>query len=513
MMTARRRVGTLSTHHLDVRHSVDYSSSNRFSSDDSSRDSSSSSSLESSLDSSADALSDFASSHSSSNHSLPTPSSRMRPSHHLCSLVLTVHRSSVISERPSHDSSSASLSRKRSRSSVASVPLSSPTLGALSYARADLLPSPKRIRSPETATDLEGCSKDSFEPYVPREAGLGVDFEDESSDSSRSRGNNLKMDVDVERSDGIEIDPGVQAEIDEYFAYADALRDIGIDARVVVEAIDREEIKMGVRGLVEDRVTHPVVADDIPELAHEGAVEVIESVQRDQGHRIVAAGQQSADMLERIGELERDNMRLRDIVDVKIFKRHNVGGQNVARAYTGGNNERKGYVGSLPYCNKCKTHHVGPCTVRCGNCKRVGHMTRDCKVTVTPNTQRAPIVNQPGIVCYECGRPGYFRKDCPKLRNQNRGNKTGNKNGNKTENQTGGNEATTRAYTIGGGGTNSDSNVFTGTFLLNNCYASMLFDSGVDRSFVSSTFSALLDVAPSTLDTSYAVELADGRIS
>ncbi|GJV15050.1 putative reverse transcriptase domain-containing protein, partial [Tanacetum coccineum] len=188
-------------------------------------------------------------------------------------------------------------------------------------------------------------------------------------------------------------------------------------------------------------------------------------------------------------------------------------GQNVARAYTAGNNERKGYVGSLPYCSKCKIHHAGPCTVRCGNCKRVGHMTRDCKVTVTPNTQRAPVGNQPGIVCYECGRPGHFRKDCPKLRNQNRGNKTGNKNGNKTENQTGGNEATARAYAIGGGGTNPDSNVVTGTFLLNNCHASMLFDSGADRSFVSSTFSALLDVAPSTLDTSHAIELADGRIS
>nr|GFC09294.1 putative reverse transcriptase domain-containing protein [Tanacetum cinerariifolium] len=58
-----------------------------------------------------------------------------------------------------------------------------------------------------------------------------------------------------------------------------------------------------------------------------------------------------------------------------------------------------------------------------------------------------------------------------------------------------------------------DSNVVTSAFLLNNCYASMLFDSGVDRSFVSSTFSTLLDVAPSTIDTSYAVELADGRIS
>nr|GEV65165.1 hypothetical protein [Tanacetum cinerariifolium] len=150
-----------------------------------------------------------------------------------------------------------------------------------------------------------------------------------------------------------------------------------------------------------------------------------------------------------------------------------------------------------------------PCTVRCGKYKRVGHMIRDCTIAVTPNTQRTPVGNQSSIVCYECGRPRHFRKDCPKLRNQNRGNKTENKNGNKT----GGNEATARAYTIRGGGANPDSNVVTGTFLLNNCYAFMLFDSGADESFVSSNFSALLDVAPSTLDTSYAVELADTRIS
>ncbi|GJT00466.1 putative reverse transcriptase domain-containing protein [Tanacetum coccineum] len=100
---------------------------------------------------------------------------------------------------------------------------------------------------------------------------------------------------------------------------------------------------------------------------------------------------------------------------------------------------------------------------------------------------------------------GHVKRECPKLRNQNHENRVGNK--------TGGNEATAKAYAIGGGGTNLDSNVVTGTFLLNNCYASMLFDSGADRSFMSSTFIALLDVAPSTLDTSYAVELADGRIS
>ncbi|GJU73373.1 hypothetical protein Tco_1264778 [Tanacetum coccineum] len=271
MMTARKRVRPLPTHHLAVRHSVDYSSLDHFSSDDSSRDSSSSSSSKSSSDSSADALSDSASSHSLSDHSLPIPSSGMRPSHHLCSLVPSIHHSSAaISDRLSHDSSSVSLSRKRSRSPTASVLLSSPTLGALSFARADLLPSPKRIRSPETATDLEGCSKDSLEPYVPREAGLGVDFEDESSKLSRLRGTDLEMDVDVVRSDGIDINLEIQAEIAECIAYADALRDKGIDARVVVEVIDREEIEMSMRDPVDvrvDKVTYPVVANDIPEPA------------------------------------------------------------------------------------------------------------------------------------------------------------------------------------------------------------------------------------------------------
>nr|GEZ26324.1 putative reverse transcriptase domain-containing protein [Tanacetum cinerariifolium] len=131
------------------------------------------------------------------------------------------------------------------------------------------------------------------------------------------------------------------------------------------------------------------------------------------------------------------------------FKRQNTTRQNVARAYTAGTNERKG----------------------------------DCRVTVNPNTQGAAIGNHQGIGCCECGRPGHFRKDYPKLRNQNYGNQTRNKIGNKT----GGNEVTTKAYAIGGGGTNPDSNVVTDT--------------------------ALLDVAPSTLDTSYAVQFADGRTS
>ncbi|GKF37803.1 hypothetical protein Tco_0114561, partial [Tanacetum coccineum] len=74
-----------------------------------------------------------------------------------------------------------------------------------------------------------------------------------------------------------DMDPEIQAEIDECFAYADALRDRGTDARVVVEAVDREESETGARGPVEvrvERVTHPVMLEDIPKPAQEGAVEV-----------------------------------------------------------------------------------------------------------------------------------------------------------------------------------------------------------------------------------------------
>ncbi|GJZ14970.1 hypothetical protein Tco_0550647 [Tanacetum coccineum] len=284
MMTTRKRVRPLPTHRLAMRHSVDYSSSDHFSLDDSS----SSSSLKTSLDSPVDALSDSVSSRSSSDHSLPASPSGMRSSHRLCSLVPSVHRSSAISERPSHDSSSVSCSRKRSRSSVASLPLSSPTLGALSYA--------ERL-------DWEL-----------------VDFEDESSGPSRSRGDDLVMDVDVVRTDRIEIDPEIQIEINECFAYADALRDRGIDARVIVEAIYREESETSTRDPIKvrvERVTHPVMPEDTLELAQEGAVEAIEGVQRKQGRRIVRAESAVTVLTERVAELERDYRRLRGTTGVE----------------------------------------------------------------------------------------------------------------------------------------------------------------------------------------------------
>ncbi|GJX53870.1 hypothetical protein Tco_0282239 [Tanacetum coccineum] len=322
MMTVRKRVGLLLTHRLTVRHSVDYSLSDPFTSDDSSGTSS---------DSSLDDLSNSLSGHSSSDHSSPALPSGMRSSHQLCSSVPSIpHSSAAITERPSH-SSSAGPSRKRSRSPTTSVPISSPIPRALSPARADLLPPPKRIRSSNSTVDLEGCSDESSESFVPRETSLRDDFVVRGSDEPYSE---------------LDIDPEIQAEIDECIAYADALRAERIDAKVVVETVARKEVETSARGLVEvrvERVTYLAVLDDIPKpVQEEGAIEgtyetlgalvqrfhdhtmeilvyqvqVIEGIQKDQGHRIVATGQQSVVLSERISELERDNTRLRGTLDV-----------------------------------------------------------------------------------------------------------------------------------------------------------------------------------------------------
>nr|GEV09591.1 putative reverse transcriptase domain-containing protein [Tanacetum cinerariifolium] len=92
---------------------------------------------------------------------------------------------------------------------------------------------------------------------------------------------------------------------------------------------------------------------------------------------------------------------------------------------------------------------------------------------------------------------GHYKNDCPKLKNGNQVNRAGNGN------------VMARACALGTAGTNPNSNVVTGTFLLNNRYASILFDTGADRSFVSTAFSSLIDIIPTTLDYGYDVELAD----
>ncbi|GKA80536.1 putative reverse transcriptase domain-containing protein [Tanacetum coccineum] len=149
--------------------------------------------------------------------------------------------------------------------------------------------------------------------------------------------------------------------------------------------------------------------------------------------------------------------------------------QNTGRAYAARTVEKKQYGGSKPLCSKCNYHHDGPCAPKCHKCNKVGHFARDCR--------------------------RHFKRECPKL-----------KNNNNSGNQVGGGNAPAKVYVVGHAGTNLDSNVVTGTFLLNNRYASILFDTGTDRSFVSTTFISQIAITPTALDHYYDVELADERI-
>ncbi|GJV28746.1 putative reverse transcriptase domain-containing protein [Tanacetum coccineum] len=139
--------------------------------------------------------------------------------------------------------------------------------------------------------------------------------------------------------------------------------------------------------------------------------------------------------------------------------------QNTDMAYTTRSGKKNPYGGSKPLCAKCNYHHDGPCPPKCHKCNRVGHLAYDC---------RSPA------------------------------------NANASNNQRGTRAA--KVYAVGRAGTNPDSNVVTGTFLLNIRYAFVLFDTGADRSFVATTSSSQFDITPSTLDHFYDVELPDGRI-
>ncbi|GKA72359.1 putative reverse transcriptase domain-containing protein [Tanacetum coccineum] len=190
--------------------------------------------------------------------------------------------------------------------------------------------------------------------------------------------------------------------------------------------------------------------------------DAIEFATKPMDQKIRTFADHQAENKRKLGDNSRNNQNQQ-----QPFKR-----QNVVRANTAGPGEKKVYGGSKP---------LAP---------------NETIITMGSVLPSAPTPR--GLAIWP--ETGHYKRDCPKLKNKYQGDQA--RNG----------EARARAYAVGTARTNPNSNVVMGTFLLNNCYASILFETGVDRSFVSTAFSSLIDIVPTTLDHDYDVDLADGKI-
>ncbi|GKC32988.1 putative reverse transcriptase domain-containing protein [Tanacetum coccineum] len=170
-----------------------------------------------------------------------------------------------------------------------------------------------------------------------------------------------------------------------------------------------------------------------------------------------------------------------------ITSNNRIERQETIKAYAVTPTENSRYTGSLPLCKKCTLHHTGPCIVKCQTCNKVGHLTRNCR-----NKGPATGSNlQPVFVtCHACGEKGHYKSQCSRANNNAHGS----------------------AHMLRDKNAHQDPNVVTGTFLLNQHLARVLFDSGADKSFVSISLASILNILPITLHTTYDIEMVNGNL-
>ncbi|GKE29829.1 reverse transcriptase domain-containing protein, partial [Tanacetum coccineum] len=157
--------------------------------------------------------------------------------------------------------------------------------------------------------------------------------------------------------------------------------------------------------------------------------------------------------------------------------------KETVRAYAATPTKNNRYAGSLPMCKRCALHHTGPCIVKCQTCNKVGHQTSNCKNKGPATGSNLQPVT---VICHACGEKRHYKNQCPKANNSAHG----------------------RAYLLRDKNAHQDPNVVTGTFLLNQHLARVLFDLGADKSFVSISLASMLDIPPIKLDTTYDIEMA-----
>ncbi|GJW54095.1 reverse transcriptase domain-containing protein [Tanacetum coccineum] len=157
---------------------------------------------------------------------------------------------------------------------------------------------------------------------------------------------------------------------------------------------------------------------------------------------------------------------------------------------TTANPVRRKYMGTTTKCTNWNLHHIpeSPCRA-CFSFNRLGHLAKDCRVL--PKMVNLVNAKNPTVAhgaCFKCGGTNHFKAACPRLNQAQR---------------PGGSSNQVVAIDRGQG---------RGTFTLNNHYATTLFGSGADYSFVSTAFTPLLGIESSNLGFSYEIEIASEQL-
>nr|GEX60006.1 reverse transcriptase domain-containing protein [Tanacetum cinerariifolium] len=172
------------------------------------------------------------------------------------------------------------------------------------------------------------------------------------------------------------------------------------------------------------------------------------------------------------------------LMEYKIQAKNERIAEGIKRKWENNNQGNNNNNNSHNRCNYRNNHHNQ------NNNQRQRHKAKDYR---SKNVASGATI-QSNVVCYECGERGHKSRTCLKKADRRGRNVQG------------------QAYVIRDAEHNQGPNVVTGTFLLNNPYATMLFDSGADKSFVDIKFSHVIDIKPVKLNLSYEVELADGKV-
>nr|XP_043625519.1 uncharacterized protein LOC122596941 [Erigeron canadensis] len=129
-------------------------------------------------------------------------------------------------------------------------------------------------------------------------------------------------------------------------------------------------------------------------------------------------------------------------------------------------------------------HHgnYSTATQKCLRCGEIGHASADCKNEVK---------------CFNCNKKGHISTSCPDRAAEPK------KNDKKTN---------SRAFQMTAEDARGNDDVVNDTFLVNSIPASVLFDSGANRTFVSTSFGSKLGIPISRLGSIIEVEIPDGKL-